>query len=52
MDEICFLCGDEGWVNSLGYCKDCMQDQIDQYHQEVEIETGALEARYGYNARV
>jgi hypothetical protein len=52
MDETCFRCGAEGWVNSLGYCKDCMQEMIDQHHEEAELETMALEAKYGYNARV
>jgi len=32
--ETCFRCGEEVWVNSLGYCKKCMQEMIDQHHAE------------------
>lgn len=53
--DTCCQCGAEGWVNSLGYCKGCMDEHIRQHHEEVQlqlIEVGALEATYGYNARV
>jgi hypothetical protein len=33
-EDNCVQCGEEIWVNSLGYCKKCMQAHIDEYHRE------------------
>ena len=34
MDDICFTCGEEGWVNSLCYCRECMDKHIEDHHKE------------------
>jgi hypothetical protein len=54
MDDICFTCGAEGKVNSLGYCRNCMDQHIKDHHKEQKelSEAMEMEAIYGWNARV
>jgi len=40
--ETCFWCGKEvKWVNSLGYCRECMELLIAQHHKEAKNDKGS-----------